>query len=170
MEGDTPRTDACAWTVREPYLGEDGKIQVTGAIFTRELERELAAMRAERDAAIKERDALIAERDALRRENEAQTYSGNSAAYWHLKSKAYGSCIDSLWTVLSAAGYQPDGVTPIVDALTALIAERDALRKRVAELEAKKTSITEARLRALGDVRLADEQRIAVLEKEVARE
>ena len=71
--------------------------------------------------------ALIAERDDLRRENEAQTYNGNSVSYWHQKAKAYGGCVDSLWIVLSAAGYQPDGVKHIVDALTALVAERDAL-------------------------------------------
>ena len=108
--------------------------------------------------------ALVAERDALARENEAQTYEGNSVIYWSDRAKAYGKCIDAIWCVLSAAGYQPDGEKHIVDTLTALVAERDglkqendslrsrckahqdevldrvfemdALRKRVAELEA----------------------------------
>jgi hypothetical protein len=80
--------------------------------------------------------ALVAERDALARENEAQTYKGNSVWYWNQKAKEYGGCIDSLWIMLSAAGYPPDGMKPIVDALTALVAERDVLRRRVAAQDA----------------------------------
>ena len=77
--------------------------------------------------------ALVAERDALARENEAQTYEGNSVIYWSDRAKAYGKCIDAIWCVLSAAGYQPDGEKHIVDTLTALVAERDGLRKQLAD-------------------------------------
>ena len=75
--------------------------------------------------------ALVAERDALARENETQTYKGNSVWYWNQKAEAYGGCIDSLWIMLSAAGYPPDGMKPIADALTALVAERDGLREQL---------------------------------------
>jgi hypothetical protein len=79
--------------------------------------------------------ALVAEREGLRAENEAQSYEGNSAAHWAASSKVYGNCISDCWKVLMLAGFPPNGNIDIVAALTALVAERDALRKRVAELE-----------------------------------
>ena len=48
---DTPRTDECAWPIRDSYLGAHGILEVTESSLARDLERELAA-------AIKERDAL----------------------------------------------------------------------------------------------------------------
>lgn len=80
--------------------------------------------------------ALVAERNKLVEDNASQTYKGNSVCYWHDKANAYKATIGSLWEILESAAVRPDGERTITTALTALVAERDSLKQRVAELEA----------------------------------
>ena len=78
--------------------------------------------------------ALVAEREKLVEDNASQTYKGNSVRYWHDKACAYKATIWSVWEILGSAAVHPDGERTITAALTALVAERDGLKQRVAEL------------------------------------
>ncbi len=76
--------------------------------------------------------ALVAERDKLVEDNASQTYKGNSVRYWHDKASAYRATIGSLWEILESAAVCPDGERTITASLTALVAERNSLRAKLA--------------------------------------
>ena len=68
MESDTPRTDANDWITQVESVNLEGQDcveehRVVDAAFARKLERELAAMREQRDEAREEICELVAESD-----------------------------------------------------------------------------------------------------------
>jgi hypothetical protein len=95
--------------------------------------------------------ALVAEREKLVEDNASQTYKGNSVRYWHDKACAYKATIRSVWEILGSAAVHPDGERTITAALTALVAERDGLKQRVAELEAHPPADRDRELRERDD-------------------
>ena len=83
--------------------------------------------------------ALVAERNALAEDNASQTDKGNSVRYWHDKACAYKSTIADGFAILDSAGIHADGERTLSNLLTALVADRNALKQRVAVLERDQT-------------------------------